>query len=156
MKKAESSQGSLWDSLSKEEQEKIKKDLAEKRRNTPAPEVKRKGNIFNLKGYCRCELAAADKEGFRAWEEGQDSAAVFDFLHSAVSDGYLVKMGAVNGGYQASFSAATTDRDWDGYVLVAHAGTAARAALLLMYKHLVMMQRDWSEWLGEDGEDALR
>jgi hypothetical protein len=150
-------QGSLWDDLPKAEQERIKRHLNNLRDSKTAGKPdKAKSATFNLKGYCRCELSAADKEQFKGWEDSFTLEQTMNSLAVACQDGYLLKMGASGNGYQASYSAASTEKEWDGYVLVAHAGTAERAAKLLVFKHEHLMQRSWSEWLAEDSEDALR
>jgi hypothetical protein len=113
-------------------------------------------NGFTLRGYVRCELAAADKEGFGVWEGAQEPGATLGQLVAEVDSGYLLKLGEAEKGYQASLCAATTGREWDGYVLTAHASSGVRATALLVFKHCVLMQRDWTAWTVEDGEDFLR
>jgi hypothetical protein len=147
---------SLWDNLPKKERERITRELLSKRESKPAPEAKRRNGVFNLRGYARCELSASDKEAFRLWEETVSLETCLSNALAAATDGYLLKLGATGNGYQASYSAATTEKPWDGYVLVAHAGTAERVVKLLTYKHEVLMEKDWADWLGEEGEDALR
>lgn len=146
---------SLWEQLPKAEQERIRRSLNEKRTESPK-QPQRKAGTFNLRGYVRCELSASDKEAFKAWEEGQDEAACYGRLIKAVDSGYLLKVGEQGGGFQASLSANTTNQSWDGYVLVAHAGHAARAVMLLVYKHEVLAEQDWSAWVDEGGEDSFR
>jgi hypothetical protein len=146
-----------WDKLTKAEQEIIRRRLL-------APDVPKeqgkgfgKGkNTFNLKGYVRCELSAADKEAFKAWEITQVDIGTLDILIKTVDSGYLLKVGEQGAGYQASLCAATTSKEWDGYVLTAHASTAIRATTLLVYKHVILMGEDWSAWLAEGGEDFFR
>lgn len=153
-----SKQGTLsaWDGMPKVEQEQVKKALAA----LPAPSpksgaAKAKGG-FTLRGYVRCELAAADKQGFTTWESAQEPGGVLGRLVAEVDSGYLLKLGEAEKGYQASLCAATTGRNWDGYVLTAHASSGVRAAALLVYKHCLLMERDWTAWTVEDGEDFLR
>lgn len=111
---------------------------------------------FSLRGYVRCELAASDKDGFTVWEQAQEPAATLGQLVGEVDSGYILKLGEAEKGYQATLCAASTGRDWDGYVLTAHASSGVRAAALLVYKHCVLMQRDWTAWTAEDAEDFLR
>jgi hypothetical protein len=148
--------GTLWSGLSKREQQAAIKGLKESAASKPAPKPAKKPGTFDLKGYLRCELSASDKEAFREWETINTAEECFGLLVKATDSGYLLKCGESGQGAQASLSAASTGQEWDGYVLVAHAGNAARAAMLLVYKHEVMMQRDWSPWMAEEGEDALR
>lgn len=144
-----------WDELSKGEQERERRRLAALPETAQA-KTKGKGNGFTLKGYVRCELSAADKDGFKSWEAEHSSVEVLDQLIKSVDSGYLLKLGENGNAFQASLCAATTSTDWDGYVLTAHASSASRAAMLLIYKHDVLMQRDWNPWLQEEGEDFFR
>lgn len=147
----------LWDDLSPVERKLIAKSLKElpaqqqERANGKSPK-----STFQLKGYLRCELAAADKEAFKAWDSDQAPGSVGGSIISLADSGYLVKLGESGNGFQASLCAATTNKEWEGYVLTAHASSAVRAASLLLFKHSVMMQSDWSPWLAEDSEDFLR
>lgn len=147
---------SLWDQLPKEEQERIKRQL----HNTPEPNGKRpksngKGG-FELRGYLRCELSAADKDQFREWEQTSAAEQCMDRLIKAVDSGYLLKVGEAGQGFQASLCAASTSHTWDGFVLTAHAATAGRAAALLVFKHEELMQGDWTAWLTDEGDDWMR
>lgn len=145
----------VWDSLPKAEQEKLRREMAASAAKEPKDKPKQKA-VFSLKGYIRCELSAADKDGFKSWEGEREGYEWLSHLVEWVDGGYLVKIGESGSGYQASLCAATTGRDWEGYVLTAHAATAMRAAMLLVYKHELLMDKDWSAWLTEEGEDFFR
>ena len=147
---------SLWDQLPAAERARVQKELADKLKQEPTKKGQKKNGQFELRGYARCELAIADKEAFKAWEEGASVPDVLLQLVTCCEDGYLLKCGYAGSSYTASLSAHTTSQDWDGYVLTAHAGGAARAAMLLWYKHAVLMSKTWSEWVGEDDGDSLR
>jgi len=144
-----------WDDLTKGEQEKERKRLAALPDPNQVKARQGKGG-FTLRGYVRCELSSSDKEGFRSWEQENSAVDVLDLLIKSVDSGYLLKLGEQGQGYQASLCAATTSNDWNGYVLTAHASSAARAAMLLIYKHQVLMACDWSPWLADEGEDFFR
>lgn len=147
---------SLWDQLPKEEKQRIMRTLSEKRDETPKQAAAKKAGGFQLKGYVRCDLSASEKEAYKAWEEAHGNVECYDRLIKAVDSGYLLKVGENGSGFQASLCAASTGCAWDGYVLSAHAGHAARAAMLLVYKHEVLMLSDWSQFLGDEGEDSFR
>lgn len=147
---------SLWDALPPAERQRIVKHLSDVRNTTPEPKASKKNGQFQLRGYVRCELSASDKEEFKAWESGQEPAAIFAALVKAADSGYLLKVGEQGQGAQASLCASSTGQPWDGMVLVAHAGSSVRAATLLVYKHELMMRGDWSAWLSDEGEDVLR
>lgn len=147
---------SLWDQLPKREQQRLIKGMNQVREETPVAKAPKKNGGFQLKGYVRCELSAADKDSFREWEGQIPASEVFERLVKAADSGYLLKVGAAESGASASLCAASTGKSWEGMVLVAHAGNAIRAATLLVYKHELMMRGDWTEWLSEDGEEMLR
>lgn len=147
---------SAWDKLPKSEQEQVKKRLKsipEKGEQKPSKPAK---SNFQLKGYVRCELSSADKDAFKLWEQDEDVINVNGRMIDIVEDGYLLKVGDTGSGFQASLSANTTGKPWDGYVLTAHASYAKRAIWLLWYKHSIMMEGDWTSWMSEDGEDFIR
>lgn len=145
-----------WSALSKAEQEAIKKDLKRKADEGNAPARKNNKSSFALKGYVRCELAVADKAAFVAWESEHEAGESLDLAIKAVDSGYLLKLGESGNAFQASLCAATTGKDWEGYVLTAHASSGARAITLLMYKHCILMEEDWSAFMADEGEDFFR
>lgn len=145
-----------WSSLSKAEQKQIALHLTGLERTVDVKPPARQKGQFQLRGYIRCELSSADKDAFRLWEELQAADALYNRVVALVDGGYLFKSGAGKDGYQASLSALETAQAWDGYVLTAFAGAAGRAIALLVYKHAIMMQEDWSAWLEEPGEDFIR
>src|SRR5690348_14368823 len=145
--------GTLWESLSKKEQQALVKQMNRLREQEPVKGQPAKKNGFNLKGYIRCDLSASDKEAFKVWEVGHPAEECFGLLVKAADSGYLLKVGEAGQGGLASLSAATTGQPWDGFVLTAHAGSAVRAAVLLVYKHSVLMEGDWQAWMTEEGED---
>lgn len=145
-----------WASLSKVEQRQIMMHLESLKDSQPVKPQKTAKGTFNLKGYVRCELSAADKDAFKLWEDVQSDAAMYDALVKAVDSGYMLKAGEGKESYQATLSAADTGQDWDGYVLTAFASSPGRALALLVYKHSVLMQQDWSAWMTEGGEDFIR
>lgn len=147
---------SAWDNLPKAEQEKVKKHLKSLPEKEAAKPSKNGKASFNLRGYIRCELSSADKDAFKAWESSDDVINVIGRLIDIVESGYLLKVGDTGSNFQASLCAATTNKPWEGFVLTAHASYAKRAVYLLWYKHVMMMEGDWSAWLTEDGDDLLR
>ena len=146
----------LWDQLSPKERKAIERDLKAKREMGPAKPDSKRSNGFQLKGYVRCDLSTSDKESFVAWEAAHNALEAYDVLVKAADSGYLLKVGEAEKGGIASLSAAATGQVWDGFVLTAHAGSAVRAAVLLAYKHEVIMQREWSAWMDGEGDDVLR
>lgn len=145
-----------WSALSKAEQRQIVMHLQALEKTEPVKQpVKPKGQ-FALRGYVRCELSSADKDAYRLWEEMQSAEGLYNQVVSLVDGGYLFKAGSGKDGFQASLSANETGTAWDGYVLTAFASHAGRALSLLLYKHGVLMQGDWSAWMEVDSDDFIR
>jgi hypothetical protein len=147
---------SLWDQLPKDERERITKHLNSQRPSAANGASKNGSGGFKLEGYARCELSASDKDAFRLWEQDHTPEWAYGILVKLVDSGYLLKIGEQGNGFQASLCAASTGKPWDGHVLVAHAGAGARSALLLVFKHEVLMRGDWEPFVGDGGEDGLR
>jgi len=142
--------------LPKAEQEKITRHLAQMRTESPKQARQNGNGSFQLKGYVRCELSKSDKEAYREWENGHQAAESYAVLVKLADSGYLLKVGESGQGHQASLSAYTTGKPWDGYVLVSHAGNAERAVMLLVYKHEVLLNGDWEAFIGDGGEEDFR
>lgn len=147
----------LWADLPRAEQEAIKKGLEQLHATSPIGPARADRTLsgFKLIGYVRCDLANGDKPAFLAWEAANRDGRL-DQLVKAVDSGYLVKCGEGKEGYQASLSAATTGKTWDGYVLTAWAGTPDRAISLLLFKHLVLLSEDWTVTSTDETIDFMR
>lgn len=147
----------LWQSLSPAEQKEMKERLLRPNgaKGQPMQKTKPIGQ-FDLVGYVRCELGKSDREPFRAWQKEQDDGALFDMLVKLCDSGYLLKCGVGKEGHQASLSACDTSTEWDGYVLSAFASEGRDSLALLMYKHHILLEGDWSASLGGTGKSQLR
>lgn len=146
----------LWRDLSPAEQRSITQVLKGNKASSQAKLRPQRPPTFQLKGYVRAEFASADKVEFSSWSQGQSEGSLWVLLVKAMSDGYLFKCGAGKEGYTASFSAFDTGKVYDGYVLTAFAGDPDKAARALLFKHLVMLDGDWSAYAEENTEDFLR
>lgn len=147
---------SLWEQLPKHEQERLKLLMATPNQVSQKRVAVNGNGGFKLVGYVRCELSVSDKQAYREWEPLHTDAECYAILVKLVDSGYLLKIGESGNGYQASLCAATTGRPWDGYVLVSHAGSGSRAAMLLVYKHEVLLNGDWEAFIDDNGEDSFR
>lgn len=150
-------QQALWQALSPVEQKDIRERLLrgdKGKKDTPA-KAKAPGN-FELIGYVRCDLGKSDREPFRAWQEGQEDHALFDMLVKLCDSGYLLKVGVGKEGHQASLSACDTGGECDGFVLSAFASEGRDAIGLLLYKHHILLEGDWTSSLGGTGKSGLR
>lgn len=146
----------LWRELSPAEQRKIQQLLSGKKAQPEAKLRPQRPPSFQLKGYVRAEFSSADKANFVAWSGGLQKGDLWEVLVKALSDGYLFKCGVGKEGYTASLSAFDTGKSYDGYVLTAFAGDPEKAALAVMFKHLVMLDGDWGAYAEENTEDFLR
>jgi hypothetical protein len=150
-------QGTFWSSLSPAEQKKWKERTL--RGEVPGkvqPAKAKPLGQFELVGYIRCDLGKSDRDPFRTWQEGQSDAALFDMLVKLCDSGYLLKCGVGKEGHQAVLSACDTNTEWDGYVLSAFAGEGRDSLALLLYKHHVLLEGDWSTSMGGSGKSGLR
>jgi hypothetical protein len=150
-------QQAIWASMSPAEQKDIRERLlrGEKGKKDAAPKPKTLG-VFELIGYVRCDLGKSDREPFRLWQGAQSDAALFDMLVKLCDSGYLLKSGVGKEGHQASLSACDTGSECDGYVLAAFASEGRDALALLLYKHHILLEGDWSNALGGTGKSGLR
>jgi hypothetical protein len=150
-------QQALWQALSPAEQKDMRERLlrGDKAKKDTAVKVKAPGN-FELVGYVRCDLGKSDREPFRSWQGEQEDHALFDMLVKLCDSGYLLKVGVGKEGHQASLSACDTGSECDGFVLSAFASEGRDAIALLLYKHHILLEGDWSASLGGTGKSGLR
>lgn len=150
-------QQALWQALSPAEQKEIRERLlrGDKGKKDTAVKAKTPGN-FELVGYVRCDLGKSDREPFRLWQGEQKDETLFDMLVKLCDSGYLLKVGVGKEGHQASLSACDTGGECDGYVLSAFASEGRDAVALLLYKHHILLEGDWTASLGGTGKSGLR
>lgn len=150
-------QQTMWQALSPSEQKEITRRMGENARNGKStPKKPEKPTTFELIGYVRCELGKSDREPFREWQSAKTDAELFDMLVKLCDGGYLLKAGSGKEGHQASLSDVDSPADCGGYVLSAFASEARDSLALLLYKHHVMMEGDWTSYLGGTGKSQLR
>lgn len=117
------------------------------------PKVK---DNFELIGFVRCELGKSDREPFRQWQSERTDAELFDMLVKLCDSGYILKVGVGKEGHQASLSDLDAPTECNGYVLSAFASEARDCMALMLYKHHVLLEGDWSASLGGTGRSQLR
>lgn len=149
-------QQALWQAMTREQQKEVRERLLNPNGGKKT-EAKAKviGN-FELTGYVRCDLGKSDREPFRVWQSEQTDAALFDMLVKLCDSGYLLKCGVGKEGHQATLSACDTSTEWDGYVLSAFSSEGRDSLALLLYKHHILLEGDWSSSLGGTGKSVLR
>lgn len=150
-------QQSFWQSLTPAEQKAWgQRTIKGEKGYKPEPSKAKPAGQFDLIGFVRCDLGKADKEPFRKWQEETSAATLFDMLLKLCDSGYMFKAGLGKDGHQATLSACDTATEADGYVLAAFAGEAADSIALVLYKHHVLLEGDWSTSLGGTGKSGLR
>lgn len=150
-------QQALWQALSPAEQKEVRERLIKGVNGQKAAPAKPKvvGN-FELSGYVRCDLGKSDREPFRTWQAEKTDAELFDMLVKLCDSGYLLKCGVGKEGHQATLSACDTGTEWDGYVLSAFSSEGRDSLALLLYKHHILLEGDWSAALSGTGKSTLR
>lgn len=125
--------------------------MARSKANGAAPQRER----FVFKGYLSCDFVATDKMDFRDWSKERTAEDLLGDICLLVEDGYKVAIGPTARGISASLANFEGPDAYRGYMLSAFAADATTALHAVVYKHLVLLKRDWGEVTpGED--DLLR
>ena len=98
-----------------------------------------------FKGYLSCDFVATDKIDFKQWASGRDDETLLADLSVLVEDGYKIAVGPTARGISASLANFEGPEAFRGYMLSAFAADAATALHAVVYKHLVLLKRDWGE-----------
>lgn len=94
-------------------------------------------------GFVRCELTEKEKADFKAWDVGFDEA--FAELAELLPDYKLsLSYNKANQCYVASLTGTSPDHVNQGWCLSAFAGTLDNAVRVLWFKHLCVLQNDWT------------
>lgn len=110
---------------------------------------------FVFRGYLPCDFIATDKLDFKDWFAGRSEADLVGDLALLVEDGYKVSVGATSRGISAALANFEGPEAYRGYMLSAFAADAATALHAVVYKHLVLLKRDWGEVTPSE-DDLLR
>ena len=123
-------------------------------RTKPAVQEKQNGR-FAFRGYVPCDFVATDKASFKEWASGRSEDDLLSDLGVLVEDGYKFACGPTNRGISASLANVEGPEKYRGYMLSAFAGDAVTALHAVVYKHLVLLKRDWGEVTASE-DDLLR
>lgn len=110
----------------------------------------------DFKGFVNCELNAARKEMFKTWAPGitELDSAILECL----SPGYKLSFSidTYHDAIQASwYCSAMGDRN-AGWCLTARASTITKALLVLLFKHTILLEGDWTSVdPADEGSDGI-
>jgi len=109
-----------------------------------------------FKGFVNCEMNAARKEQFKLWSPKSDDFELA--VQECLSPGYKLSfsLDTYHDAYQVSwFCTAPGDRN-AGWCLTARASTIGKALLVLLFKHIVVLEGDWTSVAPlDEGEDGI-
>lgn len=128
------------------------------RKTTPKKKVlsrKEKFNKSNFGGYIQCRLTKADTELYLEWVE-KNSVNVWQVLDSLCSNGMTFSCYFEE--YDGSCTAKLSylhEKNFTTWILSAYHKDLESAVMLLLFKHLIMLDSDWSEEMQDDMEKPL-
>lgn len=123
-------------------------------RSKPATKEEQNGR-FQFRGYVPADFLATDKVDFREWKKSRTEEELVSDLGVLVEDGYKVSVGPTSRGICASLANFEGPEKYRGYMLSAFAADAITALEAVVYKHLVLLKRDWGEVTASE-DDLLR
>jgi len=125
--------------------------MARSKANGVAPQKDR----FVFKGYLSCDFIATDKMDFRDWVKDRSHEDLVGDLAVLVEDGYKVSVGPTSRGISATLANFEGPESHRGYMLSAFAADATTALHAVVYKHLVLLKRNWED-VTPNEDDLLR
>lgn len=128
----------------------VRKDVIMAKGNTKKP--KSKNSVFH--GFVSVGLNVERKAAVKSW--GSNWEGVIGLLAELILDDYRVSFSAANEGSAVQCSVTCRD-DKDinfGWCMTSRAPTWQDALRVAMWKHFELCERDWSEFLEGDVDDA--
>jgi len=107
---------------------------------------------FKFKGYVSCNLDKSMRDRVLAWQPTSDD--IMGEIDRLTSDGYKVSFGQdkKNDCIQTSITAYDVSDAVDGYVLTGRGGSLYDAIKSALYKHLQILEADWTSEVDRDFE----
>jgi len=126
--------------------------VAKRKRNT---KYDPKNTNNNFKGYVKCDISKLERQDYLTWAKDKDLPFFWDILTRLVDSDYklAIKPDNYGGGVMASLTCASTGKDDEGLVLTARAPDMDNAVMLLVYKHVVVLDGQWAAWQDENKEE---
>ena len=102
------------------------------------------GRFDNFKGYVQHNLKREEKDAYDAWEVSEEW--LWEHVEVMVDNLYKISVSydKYNSTYQCSATANGVVDGNSGWVLVARAPDCYNAMRLLLFKHFILMESDWS------------
>lgn len=110
---------------------------------------------WQFKGYLSCDFVATDKMDVKTWIAGRTADDLLGDLALLVEDGYKFACGTTSRGVNATLANYDGPEAYRGYMLSAFAADPVTALNAVVYKHLVLLKRDWGEVTPTE-DDLLR
>jgi len=100
----------------------------------------------NFRGFIQHNLTAEEKRAYEKWEVSPDE--LWDSIERVIDSGYKLSTSHddYNSTRQASLTCNNPKHNDYGWVLVARAPDSFNAIALVMFKHLVLLGGDWTEF----------
>ena len=97
------------------------------------------------RGFVACELTESDRLRLKSWRVDNEER-VWDRFYTLVDDGYKLSLSYDSHGnaYVASMTGKATGTGNDGLTLSGRGGTLHNAVSSLVFKHEILLERDWS------------
>lgn len=139
--------------LEKSKQAKLHGEFITKLRNTynmPRKQVVTNNNAPEWKGFLERKLTEAELDDFD--KQKVKAEELLTALDALAEDGYQFKL-SYSGklkAYTATMVDQNSARKTAGYALSAADGTGIKALAMVMYKHLEVLERDWTILLSAD------
>lgn len=140
-------------------QQQLAKQIVEKTGTNPQPRyavnsTRAVGGKVDFTGYVRCELSRSERDELKAWAEGISAENIVDFLTAAADSGYKLTLVDRADAFMASLMGTDPGLPSAGMILTAYGKAPQDAVLALMYKHEVLLERDWSN--ADSGAEGYR
>jgi len=107
-------------------------------------------------GFVRCEFDAVSKDHFTRWaEENSFDTALVALMDEVTEHGLKasVSFSQEQGTYTASLSGGKeSPANFKGWTLTARSNNWERAVSALVFKHLVMLEGDWTSGIATEGD----
>ena len=121
-----------------------------------AKKVDRKRDQVAWRGFVNCEMNASRKEQFKQWTPKIDD--VEGAIQECLAPGYKISFSVdtYHDAIQVSWYCGATGDPNAGWCLTARAGSISKAFLVLMFKHTVVLEGDWTSVAPlDEGDDGV-
>jgi hypothetical protein len=125
-------------------------------RPIPFPEKEKDDNKTHegMPKFVRCDLNEELKSALKDWANDEDTEDLIDMICDCVSDGYVVSIKPMKDtGFLAAMTGMYGTVNNKGMCLTGRSSTPERAVWSLIFKHYVVLKKNWSTAPKEDNLD---